>query len=360
MVRLESSLAAPDRTARDGGPALVAEKRARPVVWWGAVGAGFLALQLYVAAAWILAGDAYKQPMGPDRMDAGAKVLAWILQGASTGALVAVVVYCARRWRRERRMPWDAMLGIGFLCVFWQDTMCNWLRPIFFYNSYMVNLGAWNAHVPGWISPHARNIPEPLLLSGPIYGWWFVVFAAAFCAMARRARRRWPGISKIGLFGLGVVLLGIMDMVLECTFIRGGLFAYSGVIRSVSIWGGKTYQYPMYEAVIVGVFCSIVGLLRLGRDDKGLSVIERGADTIKVSTKGQAAIRTLCFIALSNVMFVVLNVVYVWIGLYVDPTPKYPSYLSNGLCGPTTDVVCPAPGVPIVLPDTKLPLPAQK
>lgn len=356
MVRLETGQAAPARTATDNQWAPASEKKARPVVWWAAVGAGFLALQLYVAAVWIFSGDAYKQPMGPDEMDTGAKVLAWVLQGFSTSLLLGVVFYCARRWRRDGRMPWDAMLGIGFLCVFWQDTFCNWLRPIFFYNSYMVNFGAWNSHVPGWISPHARNIPEPVLLSGPIYGWWFVIFAGAFCAMARRARKRWPDITKVKLFFMGVVLLGIMDMILECTFIRGGLFAYSGVIRELSIWGGKTYQYPMYEAVIVGVFCSIVGLIRLGRDDRGFSVIERGADTLKVSTKGQAAIRTLCFIALSNVMFLVLNIVYVWIGLYVDPTPKYPSYLSNGLCGPGTGVECPAPGVPIVLPETELPV----
>jgi hypothetical protein len=135
------------------------------------------------------------------------------------------------------------------------------------------------------------------------------------------------------------------------------LFAYSGVIRELSIWPGKTYQFPIYEGVIVGVFCSIIGMIRYTRDDKGYSVIERGSDQVRVTGRKLTVIRALAWIGLANTMFVILNVGYNWIGLYADTTPKYPSYMLNGICGPDTDVECPAPGVPIVFPETKLPLP---
>jgi hypothetical protein len=59
-------------------------------------------------------------------------------------------------------------------------------------------------------------------------------------------------------------------------------------------------------------------------------------------------VSTLTVVALSNVMFVVLNVGYVWIGLYANKQPTYPSYMTNHLCGQVT-YPCPARGVPIVL-----------
>jgi hypothetical protein len=319
----------------------------RPVVWWAAAGAAFVVLQVGIYAAWFISGDARPQTMGADDMDSGAKVVAWLVQLASSGALVGAVIYCVRRWRREGAMPWDAMLAVGWLSVYWQEVTCNYLRPIFLYNSYAVNLGSWYANVPGWVSPHAEKLPEPLLLSAPVYGYWFIICSSLFCAMARRAKRRWPDIGRLGLFGLGVAVLGVMDLVLELIFIRTGMFAYAGVIRELSIWGGETYQFPIYEPLLIGSVCSLMGLLRYCRDDHGHSAIERGAETI--TTRRRASlVRTLAFVGVANVVFGLFNAGYVWISLYVDPAPKYPSYLTNGMCGPGTDTPCPGPGVPII------------
>jgi hypothetical protein len=357
VVRVDTGLAAPARTAADHQWALTGQKKSRPVVWWAAVGAFFVIVQVGVYASWILQGDAYPQTMGPDTMDAGAKFWAWLLQGLSASAGLWTIFYLARRSFRQKGLAWDSFIAIAFFSVYWQDTIINYLRPIFLYNSYMVNLGAWNPHIPGWISPNARNTPEPLLLIAPVYVWWFVLFAVAFCGLAKWAQRRWPNIGKAGIFMLGVLVLGLMDTLLEGLAIRTGLFAYSGVIRELSIWPGKTYQFPIYEGVIVGVFCSIIGMIRYTRDDKGYSVIERGSDQVRVTGRKLTVIRALAWIGLANTMFVILNVGYNWIGLYADTTPKYPSYMLNGICGPDTDVECPAPGVPIVFPETKLPLP---
>lgn len=319
------------------------------MVWWAAVGAFFVALQVWVYGAWLLSGDAYRQPMGPDAMSGASKLTAWVVQGLSTGALVVVVVYLVRRSRREGALTWDAYIAIGFLSVFWQDTLCNYLRPTFIYNSYLVNLGSWYPHVPGWVAPHFRNIPEPFLLTGPLYGWWFVLFAVAFCAMARRAQRRWPGIGRLGLFAIGVGILFVLDMVLEMVFLRAGLFAYSGAIRSLSIWGGRTYQYPLYEGIFAGSVCALVGLLRHFRDDRGRSAIERGADTLG-SGRRVTVVRALAWIGLANLCLVWVNASYAVISLYVDPTPRYPSYMTNGLCGEGSDIACPGPGVPVPTP----------
>ena len=332
------------------GTVTSAGRRTVPVLWWAGVGVFFVALQLWLYAVWFVSGDAYRQPMGPDPMSGGSKAVAWLLQGLSTGALVVVVVYLVRRSRREGQLTWDAYIAIGFLSVFWQDTLCNFLRPTFLYNSYLVNLGSWYPHVPGWVAPNFRNQPEPFLLTGPLYGWWFVLFAIAFCAMARRAQRRWPDIGRLGLFAIGVGILFVLDMLLEMVFLRAGLFAYSGAIRELSIWGGKTYQYPLYEGIFAGSVCALVGLLRFTRDDRGRSAIERGIDEVGASGRRVTLLRTLAWVGLANVCLVGVNASYAIISIYVDPTPEYPSYMTNGLCGEYSDIACPAPGVPIPTP----------
>jgi hypothetical protein len=328
---------------RNAGPG--SERKTPPVVWWAIAGGFFALLTVYVWGSWIISGDAHAINAGPN-VPTGTKALAWIVQTISVLLLIAAIVHCRRQNRREGRFSFDSMLLIGFLAVFWQDTICNYLRPWFFYNSYMVNFGGWNAHVPGWISPHAQRLPEPWLLSGPIYGWLFVYFAVFYCWAARRVRERWPDVGMVTLFMVGVVSLGIVDTVYEWTVCRAGLWAYPNVIRAVSLSAGKTYQWPLYEGVVVGLFCSTVGMLRLQRDDRGRSSIERGIDRLHMSGRSKAAVATLAFVGLSNVMFVVLNVFYVWVSLYGDPTPVYPSYLNNGLCG-QVDYPCPGPGVPI-------------
>jgi len=323
----------------------------RPIHYWSAVGLFFAVLQVYLWVSW-LATDAFPRHTGADPVPTHVKALAWVLQAVCVLAAITVVVYIWRRTRREGQLAWDALIAIAFAGVFWQDTLCNYQRPIFFYNSYLVNLGAVDPHIPGWLSPNGGNIPEPFLLSGPLYAWWFVLFGIVFCAMARKLRQLRPNISKVGIFLVGVVALGLLDMVLENTFIYAQLFAYPGVINALTFNAGTIYQFPGYEALIVGVFCSIVGMIRLNRDDRGHSVIERGVDELHVGTKAKTTLRILAFLGLSNFMFVVLGLLYIWIGCYIDPMPHYPSYLTNDLCGTAVSPPCPGPGVPIHMSNT--------
>jgi Spirocyclase AveC-like len=319
----------------------------RPIHYWSAFGAAAVIVQVYAFAAWIISGDAHRQPTGADPVPGGVQMMGWVLQAISVIAALTVVLYIWRRTRREGKLAWDALIAIAFAGVYWQDTICNYARPIFFYNSTLFNFGAWNPHIPGWLSPNAANIPEPILMIGPLYAWWFVLFGIVFCAMARKMREYRPNISKVTIFVTGVVVLGVMDLVLENIFIRSQLFAYSGVINELSFYAGTIYQFPVYEALIVGVFCSIVGMVRLNRDDRGRSVIERGVDELQVGSRAKTTLRVLAMLGLSNFMFFVLNFVYIWIGCYVDPMPHYPSYLNNDMCGTAVSPPCPGPGVPI-------------
>ncbi len=338
---LEPTTVSPDVSQR------TTRSRLRPIHWWSAAGAVFVAVQIYAFTAWIISGDAYPQPTGADPVPGNVKVYAWILQAACLTAFVTVLVYIWRRSRREGKLTWDALVAIAFAGVYWQDTIINYARPNFFYNSYLINFGAWNPHIPGWLSPYGGNVPEPILMIGPLYAWWFVLFGIVFCAMARKLRQYRPDIGKPAIFAVGVLVLGLMDFVLENIFIHSHLFAYSAVINALSLYAGQTYQFPWYEAVIVGVFCSIVGMIRLNRDDRGRSVVERGVDEMQVGSRAKTGLRILAFLGLSNTMFVILNVLYIWISFYVSPMPHYPSYLNNDMCGAAVSTPCPGPHVPV-------------
>lgn len=320
---------------RRRGPVIPAERRSRPgrpVVGWAVVGVGFLVVGGWAMSAWVISGDAYAtRPVGPEEIGASTRALAWVLQGASVGSGVVAVVYLVNACRWERRITWDTMVALGFLSAYWQDTLINYTRPLLYFNSCLVNLGSWDPHIPGWQTPGARDTPGPLLLTLPMYLWMFMGFSVLVCALARRIHRRWPGIGMPGLFGAGVLAVGLVDLVLEAVLIRSGLYAYGGVIRELSLWGGRPHQFPLYESLLVGVLGSAIGVLRFTRDDRGLSVIERGADRLGDGARRATSLRVLAFCGFVNAIFLAATAVFIGLGFFADPTPRYPSYLTNGL-----------------------------
>lgn len=331
---------------------VVLTSRLRPIHYWSALGAVFVLVQIYVFGSWIFSDDIYRQPTGADPVPTSVKAFVWMGQATCALGAVAVVVYLWWRSRREGKLAWDVLLAIAFASVYWQDPILNFARPKFLYNSYLINFGSWTSHIPGWLSPHASNLPEPILMIGPMYAWLFVLFGIFFCAMARQVRRIRPNIGKVGIFLIGVLAFAIFDLVMEFICVRTQIFAYSGVIRSLSMFPGQIYQFPLYEAFIGGVNASIVGMVRLNRDDRGRSSVERGIDELQVGARAKTPLRILAFVGLANTMFVVMNIIYIAISFYVDDMPHYPSYLNNDLCGVEVSVPCPGPGVPILTDNT--------
>ena len=323
--------------------------RLRPIHYWSAFGAACVAIQVYVYGSWLLSGDVYPQRTGSDPVPLGVQAAAWIMQATSILAVVALIVYVWRRSRREHALAWDALIAIGFAAAYWQDPIINYFRPVYFYNSYLINVGAWTSHIPGWLSPHAGNLPEPLFMILPIFTCLFVVFGIAFCAMARRVRRIWPDIGQVGLFVIGVLVFGIFNIFMEAVFLQTRLFVYAGVVNPLSLFAGHSYQFPLYEAVVAGINSSVVGMVRLTRDRNGQSAIERGADELSAGKRAKTLARVLAFVGLGNAVLVFTNVVYIAFGLHVDQMPQYPSYLKNDICGTEISPPCPGPGVPISL-----------
>ena len=313
-------------------PVPISERRLHPFRWWIGAGVASIAMCVYLVTVWITSGDARRTGTGVDHVPQATKdwAIGWQIVGPL--ALLACIVYVVRRSRREGRVTFDAMILIAWTLIIWLDpATTNFFRTQMLYNSALVNFGSWAPHIPLWLSPHARFFPEPLLSWGTLYGVTSLGAVLIGCNAMRLAKARWPRLGKIGVFLWGLAAVAITDLLLELIFIRTQLYAYAGAIRSLSIWGGHRYQFPVYESVIFGAAWTACAALRYFRDEHGLSIVERGIDEHRWSSRQLAGLRILAVTGFCTVVYVIYSLVFSLTALWGDAFPAgYPSYMING------------------------------
>jgi hypothetical protein len=338
-----SSGNATDATASDP----VDVRRVRPVTVWTVVGLLFVLFQAYVYIRWFSGPDFHHPSTGTDPVPSIVKLWAWMVQIATIVGICAVIWWVARQVRRERRLTFDAILLIAWTSVMWQDPVLNYIRPQLFYNSYLISFGSWVEGIPGWISPNGGNLPSPLFMSG--FGYFCCLFfSIGITGAMRAAKRRIPSLGVPGLLMVAMVTGFLMDLGYEVFMVRTSLYATPGTVHSLSLWGGERYQFPLYESLFWGFVWAASGALRYFRDDKGRSIVERGAESLLVSQRTQTVLRTFAVIGFLNAMYLIFNICINFMALQMDQTPTgYPTYLRNDMCGAGTAYACPGPEVPI-------------
>jgi hypothetical protein len=327
----------------------VGSRKVRPVLWWAGAGFGFLLLQAYIYGAWIASDDFKPSPLGPDPVPRWEQVFAWVLQPAFTLAALGVAVWVIRGCLRERRITFDAKLLLGWYSIIWLDPAGNYLRPQFMFNAIYVNYGSWVEHIPGWVSPHAHNFPDALLMEVPAYGMAVMASVGTSALMGHVARRR-PRTGRFGLFGVGWVASGIGIIVFEAPLcMRSGFASWSATSLPdwLVIWPGTRYQVPLIpDPVFWGAVFASMAALRYFRDDSGLGFVERGVQ--RLPARWRTAAGALAVIGFANVAMSLHTIPSAWASLYLRDTVPAPSYLRAGVCGEGTQYPCPGPGVPIM------------
>src|SRR3984957_4413002 len=84
-------------------PGIAPGRRARPVLWWAALGAAAVAMQLYVFGRWVTSSAFAPTPTGADPVPHDVMVKAWILQGTFAAGAGATIGWVVWRCARERR-----------------------------------------------------------------------------------------------------------------------------------------------------------------------------------------------------------------------------------------------------------------
>jgi hypothetical protein len=321
-------------------------------LWWASAGIAFLLLQAYIYGAWITSDDFTPSPLGPDPVPRWEQVNAAIFQTVFTLAALVVAVWVVRGCLRERRLTIDGKLLLAWYSIVWLDPAGNYVRPQFMFNAIYVNRGSWVEHIPGWISPHAHNFPDALLMEIPAYGMAVMASVGTSALMAYVARRR-PRTGKVGLFGVGWLASAIGIIVFEAPLcMRSGFASWSATSLPdwLVIWPGTRYQVPLIpDPVFWGAVFASMAALRYFRDDQGLSFVERGVARLKLSPRARNAVGALAVIGFANIAMSLHTIPSVWASLYLRDTVPVPSYLRAGTCGDDTGYPCPGPGVPIVM-----------
>jgi hypothetical protein len=320
-------------------------RKSYPVQWWAVVGAGVLLVQAVVLFRWFATGEAVPTPTGPT------PVPGWMSIGIhsyeAVSALAAIVIFYYflwKPWRREGRLSLDGMLCIAWVqAYFLQDPGYNYFHAGFSYSSVQLNLGSWTSQIPGWTSPNAHRMPEPLVGIGGLYLWGFFGGTVLCCLVMRAVRRRFPNIGTAGLIAVAIGTWFVLDFV-EVALMALGLWHYGGAWADYSIFPDSRLKFPLYEPVFVGLFLGASSCMRFFLDDRGRTVAERGIDQVNVTGGKATVLRLLAIIGMLNVLYAALyNGPMQFFNMKADPWPQdvvSRSYLTNGLCGPGTPYEC--------------------
>src|SRR5260221_178013 len=97
-----------------------------------------------------------------------------------------------------------------------------------------------------------------------------------------RVRARRPELSTAGLVLRAFAVMCALDFVMESVWLTTGSYTYGGAHRSLSLWAGRYYQFPVYEILLWGITWTGLACVRFFRDDRGQTVAERGVDGMSI------------------------------------------------------------------------------
>jgi Spirocyclase AveC-like len=329
-------------------------RRIIAVKWWATLGALILTFIAYVLIDWVSGPFFERVPTGPNDPPTFMKVAIIGFQALSIPVALGLIYWFAvRPLIRERRLPLDGMLVLAFYTLWFQDPLSAYGGHWFTYNSWAINYGAWVHSVPGWLSngkPGAMLV-EPILIMPGLYVYVFVITMFLGAWVMRRTQAKWPRVGKIGLVTACFASMVGFDIILEgVIFMPLGVWEYPGG-RGFSIFPGTYHAFPVNEIITVSATFTAIACLRYFRDDKGLTLVERGSEQLRTSPVKQTLIRAFAVLAGVHVaLFILYNVPNTWIGMHSKEWQQdllNRSYFTDGLCGAHTDRACPGPGVPL-------------
>ena len=333
-------------------PAPVDANPVVPIKAWAVFGGVCVVFIVFIWGKWLLGPYTQTVPSGPSDPPTWMKS---VLIGGQivvfSAALGAVYWLLIRPWRRERRLTTDGILCVAFFFCVFQDPLTNWFSPWITYNSYLVNFGSWTHDIPGWLSfakPGAQA-PEPVLWPF-LYICVWAAFTPMGCYAMRRAKQRWPRLGPYRLIGVAFVVVAVLDFVLEgLVFMPLGFWTYAGAPLPI-IFPNSYNAFPLHEMIFIGAMGAGFCALRYYKNDRGLTLVERGAEKL-VSPRRQNAYRLLAVIGATQLIFLLgFTIPVALIGAHARPWPadvQKRSYFTDHLCGAGTDVACPGPSVPL-------------
>lgn len=322
-----------------------------PVSCWAFLGVTMFLFQAYVLGSWVFGPHFTPTLPGPEPIAAWKLAYFTFLQSVvPLLALTCIWFWIVKPWWRDGKLSSDGMIALSGIPTFFWDMSMNYTSTALLYDSHLINFGSWTlGSWPGWTSPNGNLLPEPIVLVGSGYLALVVTQAFFMCWLLRKMVNRWPNMGLLSILLMIVIGLTAIDSVIEILLIRGGVYAYPGGIREITLFAGETYQFPLSEGFLFGgLAVGAMAALRFFRDDKGQTWAERGIERLRIGQAAQQWVRLFAIYGFIHMAFFVLYMVpNQWLSTHSDPFPQgYPSYMINNMCvGGEHKNECPAPGV---------------
>jgi Spirocyclase AveC-like len=294
------------------------------------VGVVFLAWQVQTWISWAAAGPHQITAYRPVHTNAtwwGA--IAYETASVMLGLVLGYILIrdCVRR----RGLTSDAIIAICCAGAFWLDNANSWLQPTWLYSTQWLNLNGLTPHM-FLVRDPVQNLPEPFLFMTMVYTFGFLAFTMIINAIQRRAARRWPGLSALGLLGVGFAAAFVIDLAFEVPMFHLNLWTERSP-QWMRVFGSGHQGEPLSEVALAAMIFSGIAMLRYLRDDHGRMLIER---TDNLRGWRATTVTLLAGLAITNSLLFIGNASSGIIGLYAahDKVSTLTPDLVNGNCGP--------------------------
>lgn len=314
-----------------------------------ALGAVLAAFEAYILLTWVSGPGFVPVRTGPTEVPTWMKVVAIAAQTIFV-VTAATFIYrlVIRPWRRERKVVFDGLLCVASLLTSVYDASSAYFHNWFTYNSYLLNWGDPATSLPGWqaYSAPGETIAWPAVFFPALYAIVFVVVPTIGCQVMRLARSRWPRLPKPALVTVCFTSMIVGSILLEGQlFMRLGLYLESG--WSFSILDSTYSRDPLRNILLFAVLFTGLSSLRFFVDDRGLTLVERGAERFPAGSARTIAMRFLAVLAAVQVIIGLGYHLPMALTTLANPDARWSdvavdnSYLNDQICGVGTPRACP-------------------
>jgi hypothetical protein len=207
-------------------------------------------------------------------------------------AFIAIGVYLS--YRRRRLHPL-LLVCIAAISISWIEAPYDWAM----YAQFAPAI----PRMPSWwpLNMTWGGLPASV---PPGYIAYFVLPAVIGAALGRRLSSRFHWRRPITLLTVGLVVGFLWAFLFNAILgARLGIFYYGRVIPGLALWEGTKHQYPLYDALAMGVQMMVFTYI-LGRTDpEGRTIIDMWADKRSPSRLRSTVLSIVGVVVIGNVLY---------------------------------------------------------
>ncbi len=196
---------------------------------------------------------------------------------------------------RHRRLHPLLLVCIAALSICWVEAPYDW--------AVYAQFAPAIPRMPSWwpLDMTWGGLPASV---PPGYMSYFVLPALIGAGLGRRLSSRFHWRRPTTLLSVGLVVGFVWALLFNGIIgARLGVFYYGRVIPGLALWQGTKHQYPLYDALAMGVMVMVFSYV-LGRTDPdGRTIVDIFAESRSTTRLGASLVSVVAVVLLANVLY---------------------------------------------------------